>query len=143
LLTVNLGRRNGRFKGTSVIIKTIQLTASPDEVFAVLTTSDKFSELSGGAPAQIDAEAGAAFALFGGMIEGRNVECVPGSLLVQAWRPKSWERGTYSLVKFELIEEQGGTKLLLTHSGFPADQAEHLSGGWEQNYLTPLSKHFP
>jgi activator of HSP90 ATPase len=61
---------------------------------------------------------------------------------VQAWRPKTWEPGTYSLVQFELEPAEGGTQLTLHHSGFPPDQKDHLSGGWEQNYLLPLTRLF-
>jgi activator of HSP90 ATPase len=98
--------------------------------------------MSGGAPAEVSDQPGASFSLFGGMIEGRNVECRPGSRLVQAWRPKTWDQGSYSIVRFELSANEGGTELRLTHSAYPDEQKEHLSGGWEQNYLTPLKKLF-
>lgn len=125
------------------IQKSIQLAATPERVFAALTDPGEFSKLTSGAPAALSAEAGAEFSLFGGMIEGRNVECDPGKRLVQAWRPKTWEPGTYSLVKFELTPDGGGTRLSLEHTGFPPDQQEHLSSGWDQNYLTPLTRRFP
>ena len=57
-------------------------------IYRVLTDADRFSAMSGGAPAEIDATAGGAFSCFGGMIHGRNIECAPGERLVQAWRAK-------------------------------------------------------
>jgi activator of HSP90 ATPase len=125
-----------------MIQKTIQLDAPPARVFEALTDPKVFSKLSGGAPADISADAGAAFTLFGGMIEGRNVECTPKLRLVQAWRPKTWQAGSYSLVRFELSEAGEKTELALTHTGFPTEQAEHLSAGWDANYLEPLKKLF-
>lgn len=125
-----------------MIEKEIELSTSPVRVFEVLTTSTQFSELTGGAPAELSAESGAAFSLFGGMIEGRNVEAQVGTRLVQAWRPKNWEPGSYSLVRMELSKSARGTKLSLTQVGYPEDQEQHLSDGWEANYLAPLKKLF-
>ena len=36
---------------------------------------------------------GGTFKTFGGLIEGRNVELIPGQRIVQAWRPASWDPG--------------------------------------------------
>jgi len=125
-----------------MIEKALQLSTAPSRVYSTLTDSTAFSEMTGGAPASINDEAGSSFSLFGGMIEGRNVECEASVRLVQAWRPKTWDAGHYSLVRFELTEHDGGTQLLLTHDGFPQEQEEHLSNGWEANYLQPLKKLF-
>lgn len=110
----------------------------PTRIYALLTNADEFSKLSGGAPAEIDATAGGAFSCFGGMIEGRNIECEAGVRLVQAWRVKAWEPGVYSLVRFELRAHDGGTRVCLDHSSFPAGQGEHLAAGWHKNYWDPL-----
>lgn len=111
-----------------------------DRVFSVLTEAEQFSRMSGGAPADIDASEGGAFSCFGGMIVGRNIECVPGERLVQAWRATNWAPGAYSIVSFSLSPEAGGTRLVLEQSGFPEGQAEHLEAGWIANYLDPLGE---
>ncbi len=116
------------------------VAASPARVFETLTTGDTFSRMTGGAPTSIDATAGGAFSLFGGAIEGRSVELVPAERIVQAWRPASWPAGQYSLVRFELRAEAGGTRVSLEHVGYPAEQHDHLAGGWQTNYLLPLAK---
>ncbi len=125
-----------------MIQKTIELSATPAQVWKLLTTSAEFSELTGGAPTKISAQPGEVFSLFGGMIVGRNVECTSQQRLVQAWRPKTWEPGVYSLVKFELAQNGDKTQVQLTHTGYPEDQKDHLSGGWDQNYLEPMEKRF-
>ena len=79
---------------------------TPARVYELLTDAEKFSKMSAGAPAEIDPKAGGAFSCFGGMILGRNVECVPGERVVQAWRVKLWEPGVYSMVRFELRPER-------------------------------------
>ncbi|MBA3452628.1 MAG: SRPBCC domain-containing protein [Deltaproteobacteria bacterium] len=71
-----------------------------------------------------DRSDGGAFTLFGGGIHGRQIELVPGIRVVQAWRPKMWEPGVCSLVRFTLVAEGTGTKVILDHSGFPVDPAQ-------------------
>jgi activator of HSP90 ATPase len=118
----------------------IVVDAPKSLVYGVLTDAARFSQMSGGAPTEIDAKAGGAFSCFGGMITGRNIECVPGELLVQAWRAKPWGSGVYSIVRFELRAEGSSTKVALDHAGFPEGQGEHLDKGWHANYWEPLRK---
>jgi activator of HSP90 ATPase len=89
---------------------------------------------------QISGDVGGAFSLFGGYIVGRHIEMVPNQRLVQAWRETSWPAGVYSIVRFELIEEGAGTKLVFDHSGFPGS-GEHLFTGWKADYWEPLRKY--
>jgi uncharacterized protein YndB with AHSA1/START domain len=85
-------------------------------------------------------EAGSAFSTYGGYISGRQVELVPGERIVQAWRAGSWPAGAYSIAKFVLTEQGGGTKLIFDHTGFPQGTADHLAAGWKTNYWEPLTK---
>jgi activator of HSP90 ATPase len=87
--------------------------------------------------------AGGEFSLFGGAIRGRNIECVPGARLVQAWRASNWDDGVYSVVRFELTPEGGNTKVVLDHAGYPDGTGEHLDAGWHPNYWEPLTRRFP
>jgi activator of HSP90 ATPase len=125
-----------------MIHQEITLSASPDRVYAVLTDGKLFTAATGGAPAEIGRDEGAAFSLFGGAIHGRVVELVPGKRVVQAWRPRPWPDGHYSLVRFTLTPEGSGTRVALDHTGYPADQHDHLSAGWPANYFEPLAKYF-
>lgn len=120
----------------------VVIPASPDRVFAALTTSAQFTEATGGRTAEIATADGGVFSLFGGAIHGRHVELVPGTRIVQAWRVKMWEPGVYSLVRFTLAAEGKGTKVVLDHSGFPEGQQDHLAAGWTANYWEPLTKYF-
>lgn len=124
---------------TDRIQQHISLPGAPAHVYAALTDGARFGDVTG-APATIDPTTGGAFSCFGGMIEGRNVECVEGKRLVQAWRAKTWDDGVFSIVRFELDAEGDGTKLTLEHAGFPEGQAEHLAAGWHSNYWEPLKQ---
>src|SRR3954451_14081596 len=112
--------------------------ASPERVYEALTDSGKFSQLSGGAPTEIDPEVGGSFSCFGGMIQGRNVELVPNQRIAQAWRVGDGEPGVYSIAKFELKPEGCGTRLVLAHAGFPEGQREHLESAAPLNYWERL-----
>ena len=119
----------------------VTFNANAKRVYAALTESERFAAVTGGAPAQISAEAGGAFSCFGGMITGRNVELVPGRRIVQAWRAGNWAEGVYSMVRFELQEQGAQTRLVFDQAGFPEDQRAHLEGGWQQMYWEPLRKY--
>jgi activator of HSP90 ATPase len=80
-------------------------------------------------PTEISQHVGGAFDLFGGYITGRHIELVPDELIVQAWRTAAWSRGIYSIVRFELIEQGAGTKIVFDHTGFPNGEAGHLAAG--------------
>jgi uncharacterized protein YndB with AHSA1/START domain len=125
--------------------------ASRKRVYEALTDAkqfDKVIQLSGvmqslhlgDKPAEISPEVGGPFALFGGYITGRHVELVPSERIVQAWRTGGWPPGVYSIAKFELVEQDGGSKIVFDHTGFPKGAAESLASGWKAHYWEPLQK---
>jgi len=91
-------------------------------------------------PTEISRDAGGAFSLFGGYVTGRHIELRPNERIVQAWRAGSWDPGVYSIAKFELVEQGGGTKIVFDHGAFPKGDGEHLAAGWKMNYWEPLEK---
>ena len=118
----------------------IDLGAEPHRVYEILLDSKQFAAFTG-RTAEIDRAPGGAFKMFGGLIEGRNVELVPDVRIVQAWRPASWDPGIYSIVEFQLKAQAGGTKLILDHRGFPEGDFAHLDPGWHMQYWEPLAKY--
>jgi activator of HSP90 ATPase len=125
--------------------------ASRKRVYDALTDARQFEQVVrlsaamksmaiGAKPAEITAEPGGAFALFGGYLTGRQIELVPNERIVQAWRAASWKDGDYSIAKFVLTEQGSSTKILFDHRGFPDGTGEHLALGWRVNYWEPLEK---
>jgi activator of HSP90 ATPase len=119
----------------------VTFNARAARIYDALTDARQFAAVTGGAPAEIDAEPGGAFSCFGGMIVGRNVELVPGKRLVQAWRVGNWPEGVFSVVRFELRDEGTQTRLVFDQHGFPAEQQSHLEGGWHKMYWEPLRRY--
>lgn len=124
----------------SNIHQEVSLPAAPARVYATLVDSKEFATWSG-APASGEGAEGAAFSGFGGHVFGRHVELVPGKRVVQAWRAKTWPEGVHSIVRFELVADGKGTKLVFDHDGFPEDEKEHLAKGWKAMYWENIAKH--
>lgn len=118
----------------------IELSATPQRIFDVLLDSKLFAAFTG-MTATIDPKPGGAFSIFGGMIEGRNIEIISGQRIVQAWRRTSWDPGVYSIVHFELKSSAAGTLVILDHTGFPEGDFDHLDPGWHLRYWDPLKKY--
>jgi activator of HSP90 ATPase len=117
----------------------IELNAPPERIFNVLLDSKQFAAFTG-MPATIDPSPGGAFNTFGGLIEGRNIEIIPSSRIVQAWRPTHWDPGIYSIVRFDLKPNGSGTTVVLDHTGFPEGEFDNLNSGWPIRYWEPLKK---
>jgi activator of HSP90 ATPase len=117
------------------------IAADPAQVYAVLADADALSVLSG-KHGVMGASAGEEFSAFDGNVVGRQIELVPGERIVQAWRFPVWAPGVYSIVRFTLTAEDGGTCLVIDQHGVPDDWHQHVDTNWPTFYLTPLTGHF-
>jgi uncharacterized protein YndB with AHSA1/START domain len=124
---------------SQAIHQEVTFNAPPSRIYQALMDSQQHAAFTGG-PANISPDVGGAFTCHGGHIEGRNIELVPNERIVQAWRPANWPMGVFSVVRFDLKAVGGKTHLTLTHSGLPAEGAEHLDEGWKVRYWAPLAK---
>jgi uncharacterized protein YndB with AHSA1/START domain len=130
------------------IHKEVSLAATPERVYQLLTDKTQFATATE-RPAEIDASEGSAFSIFGGYIQGRQVELVPGERIVQTWRGIDWTPGVHSVVRFTLTPEGSGTKLVVDHDAYPEGPSpmypswrEHLSANWPVFYFEPIAKYF-
>ena len=142
----------GITRNHAAIHQEIAFAAGAARLYRMLTVSEEFnrvvrasaaghSMMKADAPAaRIDARPGGAFALFGGYISGFNLELVPATRVVQAWRSAAWAAGLYSIAAFVLVPRGSGTMLVFDHTGFPDDAAAHLAKGWHDNYWEPMAK---
>src|SRR5271163_2549830 len=108
-------------KHGTAIHQEIDFKVPPARIYAVLLDAKQFSACTKDT-AEMEPRPGGAFKLFGGRIEGRNIELVPDKRIVQAWRPAYWPAGVYSIVKFELVVRDSGTRVILDHTGFAEDK---------------------
>jgi activator of HSP90 ATPase len=122
---------------------------APAQVYRELLNSAEFSDCTKksfdmftASSAKIDPVMGGVFSLFDGHITGRILELVPDQRIVEAWRVVDWPAGVWSIARFDLIAESGGTRLNFEHVGFPQGLKEHLSEGWQQHYWDAMTKYF-
>jgi activator of HSP90 ATPase len=127
-------------KHGTTIYQEVDFKAPAARIYEILLDAKQFSACTKDS-AEIQPQAGGAFKLFGGRIEGRNIELLPNQRIVQAWRPAYWPAGVYSIVKFELVPREAGTRVVLDHAAFTEDQWEGLSSGWQEHYWGPLHKY--
>jgi activator of HSP90 ATPase len=145
---------DGIFHDRPAIHQVATLPAPVGRVYQTLTTASLFDsvvrasaamnsdmkKMLGATPTQIDARPGGTFALFGGFISGFNLELVPDTRLVQAWRSAGWKSGEYSIAKFVLESHGASTRVIFDQTGFPVEDAAQLAKGWHGNYWAPLAR---
>jgi activator of HSP90 ATPase len=119
----------------------VTIPAEPAQVYAVLADAEALSALSG-MTGVAGRSAGEEFSAFEGNVVGRQIELVPGERIVQTWRFPVWEPGTYSIVRFTLVAEDGGTRLIIDQHGEPDDWHDHVDANWPTFYQTPITRHF-
>jgi activator of HSP90 ATPase len=128
-------------EGSMSIHQQATIPADPRRVYQVLADAEALSALSG-MGGKVAWTEGEEFAAFDGNVTGRQIELVPGTRIVQAWRFPRWEPGQYSLVTFTLTAVDGGTHLAIDQHGEPDDWHDHIAANWPTFYLTPLTEHF-
>lgn len=114
-----------------------EIKAPVEKVWQALT-DPKIIDDWGGGPAEMDAEAGTEWKLWGGDIHGRNLEVEPNEKLVQNWYSGDWPAP--SVVTFELSEKDGTTTVNLTHVNIPDNEFDEIESGWRDYYMGPLKE---
>lgn len=119
----------------------VKFEAAPERVYEALMDSKQHAAFTANGDAKISRDSGGAFYAHGGHVSGRNIEIVPNRRIVQAWHFRDWPEGVYSLVRFELMQEGAGTRLLFDHTGIPDGHETHLESGWNTRYWEPLKTY--
>lgn len=124
---------------TKNIRQSVTFKASPHHVYEALMDSKKHSEFTG-SDAKVSRKVGGKFSIYGGDMEGTNLELVPDDKIVQSWRSSDWPEGHYSKVTFSLAPAGSHTRLTLSHSGVPEEFVEGIRQGWRDFYWTPMKE---
>jgi len=127
-------------KPGTTIHQEVDYKVNPARIYEALLDAKRFSAFTSFA-AEIQPQPGGSFKLFGGRIEGRNIELALNRRIVQAWREASWPAGFYSIAKFELVARNSGTRIVFDQTGIAEDDWGHLNEGWPLRYWDPLRKY--
>lgn len=87
-------------------------------------------------------EIGGAFSAYNGGLHGTNIDLIQDRRIVQAWRAEedSWPLDYFSTVVFELIEQDGKTKIKFTQTNIPEEYYDSISQGWYDYYWNPMKE---
>ena len=124
---------------TKDIRQSVTFKATPHEVYEAIMDSKKHAEFTD-SQVTIRREVGGKFSIYGGDIEGTNLELVPDRKIAQSWRYSDWPEGHYSKVTFSLKEVAGGTRLTFTQTGVPEEHYEDIAQGWRDYYWGPMKE---
>lgn len=118
----------------------VKFRAPPDRVYEFLADSKQHALLTG-RKADISRKVGGTFSTQNGHVTGINVDMVPGTRLVQAWRTKEFPKGIFSMAAFQFTRtKSGGTELVLTHRGVPKNLIPKIERDWKMLYWQKLRR---
>jgi uncharacterized protein YndB with AHSA1/START domain len=121
---------------------TLEMPASPAQVFRALTDSKAIKDWSG-SPGRVARKAGGRFSMWDGWNTGRVLSRRPPAALAYTWRTDGWDPDIKdSLVRWRLTAVRNGTRVTLVHSGLPSlrEYREH-KGGWPTYFLKPMERY--
>lgn len=134
-------KKETQVKSSTGFTSTEKFRCSPRELFECLVDPARVRAYAGG-DAIVSREKGGKFKLFGGSVEGENVQVEAPRKLVQKWRFSSWPSGHYSTVTITLEEKDSRTILKLQQEGIPSDDKERTEQGWDYNFWTRIKGIF-
>jgi len=118
--------------------KTIHIKVPREEVFNAITNPLTI-ELWSGYEASMEDKPGGEFSMFDGDITGKIKTLDPPALLEQVW--DFGDQKEVSIVKLELFEDSGKTRVELSHSNIPDEAYENIEVGWKEYYLSALKSY--
>jgi activator of HSP90 ATPase len=122
---------------TRNIRQQVTFKSPPHEVYELLMDEKKHGTFSH-SKTSISRKVGGKISSGDGYIEGTNLELVPDKKIVQSWRDSDWAVGHFSKATWSFSPTTGGTLMVFTQSGVPADQYEATSQGWRDYYWEPM-----
>jgi activator of HSP90 ATPase len=121
------------------IHKYYRIKGTPADIYAAMTNPFSIT-LWTGADAVMKEEPGTEFSLFGGDVEGLNLEFEKDRKIVQEWY--FGERNEKSIVTITLKPDRIYTRIELFQTNIPDDAFEDMIYGWDNFYFGGLKDFF-
>ena len=122
---------------TEAIQQSVEFEASPKTLFETYMDSGRHSKATG-SPAKLGRKAGASFTAFGGLLLGKNLLIIPGKMIVQSWRSKSWKKSDPDSVLILIFSKSAaGGRVNLVHVNVPEHDHDGVTKGWHKYYWNP------
>jgi activator of HSP90 ATPase len=121
--------------------KVVFKNTTPEELYEMYMDAKLHAMLTG-RPAKITKKEGTKFTAYGDYIKGKNLQLLPGKLILQSWRGKDWKKSDLDSVFMLQFEKNGNDAILnMVHANIPDDQADGIKSGWNDFYWTPWKAH--
>ncbi|XP_065833443.1 activator of 90 kDa heat shock protein ATPase homolog 1-like [Oscarella lobularis] len=118
-----------------------EFKTSADELYETFVDKQRIEAFTNG-PADVLAERGGKFSLYGGNIRGTFSELVPNKKLSLNWRLKEWPDGHYSKVVLDFEQTSDSTVLKMSQSGVPDFDLDRTERGWKEKYWRAIKMTF-
>jgi len=117
------------------------LSGKPRRVMQLLTDPALIRKWSG-EDAVLENMVGGRFEMFDGWVTGKIIK-MSTTELAYTWLAGDWADGTApSEVHYLLKEDEGGTKVIINHTGFPdAEEMNSHKTGWTDFFFDPLEDY--
>ncbi len=126
---------------TTILQKIVFKNTTVETLYNLYMDAKKHSDVIM-APVNIQNKEGASFTAYDDYITGKNLQLIPGKLIVQSWWASDWnEKETIST--FILLLEQKGKDAIanMTHANVPDEQYNSIKEGWDQFYWKPWKEY--
>ena len=121
-----------------VVQQSVELPASPRELYAMYLDSAAHAAFTGGGPASISPTPGNEWSAFDGRIHGRVLALTPARQIVQSWRSFEWQEAELDAVLVLAFTAAGeGGRVDLVQAGVPDRLYDTLVSGWPLRYWQP------
>ena len=117
---------------------TIHIKSPLGEVFNAITNPLTI-ELWSGYPALFEPVVNSEFSIFDGDITGKILAVDVPNMIEQEWYFGDQEEA--SIVRYDLAEDSGKTKIELQHSNIPDEAYDDIATGWKRYYLGALKSY--
>jgi uncharacterized protein YndB with AHSA1/START domain len=121
-----------------VVQQTVELPASPRDLYTMYLDSEAHAGFTGGGPASIRPAVGTEWSAFDGRIRGRLLALTPPRQIVPSWRSFEWQEAELDAVLVLAFTVAGaGTRVDLVQVGVPDRLYDTLVNGWPVRYWQP------
>jgi uncharacterized protein YndB with AHSA1/START domain len=121
-----------------VVQQSVELPASPSNLYAMYLDSAAHAAFTGGGPAAISPVAGTEWSAFDGRIRGRVLALTPPRQIVQSWRSFEWQEAELdAILVLAFMATGAGARVDLVQVGVPDRLYDTLVGGWPVRYWQP------
>jgi len=110
----------------------IKIKAEPSDVYASFTNPFTI-ELWSGYPATMPSVAGEEFSMLGGDIQGKILELIPDSKIVQEWY--FGDQTEASIATIKIFASGANSQVDLQHTNIPEEAYDDITEGWVDYFL--------